>query len=137
MKHMNLIGWALYGLFAAAVLATGWHTHLFFGGDGPLPWGKPLLWATLLAFLAYSLHASRHENLFATIRVMNGLYWGRQIGTDLYLGLALSLGLIYLHEGSLLVLALYLLPVLAFANLATLLYAAVHYDAIVARFVVG
>lgn len=51
----------------------------------------------------------------------------------LYLGLMLFV--IYLHEGSVLVTCLWLLPILAFANLATLLYVGIHFDAIVARLV--
>jgi len=56
------------------------------------------------------------------------------VSADLYLGLCLTLFVAYLNEGSVLVVLLWLLPTLFFANLATLLYFAVHYDAIVARF---
>lgn len=63
------------------------------------------------------------------------LHWGRQIGIDLYLGLSLTLFIVYLNEGSVLVMLLWLIPTFAFGNLATLLYFAIHYDAIVARFI--
>jgi hypothetical protein len=46
----------------------------------------------------------------------------------------LSLSVVYLHEGPLAALA-WLVPVLLFANLATLLYVAIHFEALVARFV--
>jgi len=86
-------------------------------------------------FTAYSIYCSGRENIFKTIRTMAWLHWGRQIGTDLYLGLLLFLAVIYLHQGSVLVLAAWLIPVLLFANLATLLYVAIHFEALVARFV--
>jgi hypothetical protein len=49
--------------------------------------------------------------------------------------LLLFLAVIYRHQGSVLVLAAWLIPVLLFANLATLLYVAIHFEALVARFV--
>jgi len=49
-------------------------------------------------------------------------------------GLLLFLAVIYLHQGSVLVLAAWLIPVLLFANLATLLYVAIHFETLVARF---
>lgn len=62
------------------------------------------------------------------------MHWGRQIGADLYLGLFLALLIIYLHEGALAAF-LWTVPTLAFANLSILLYFAIHFDAIVGRFV--
>lgn len=41
---------------------------------------------------------------------------------------------IYLNEGSSLVALAWLLPVLIYANQATLLYFAVHFDELIARF---
>jgi hypothetical protein len=45
----------------------------------------------------------------------------------------LSLSVIILHEGFVVALV-WLVPVLLFANLATLLYVAIHFEALVARF---
>ena len=61
-------------------------------------------------------------------------YWTKQIGIDLYLGVAVSGAIIYLNEGSLFILGLWLLPLVLFANLATLLYFAMNYDSLVAHF---
>ena len=58
----------------------------------------------------------------------------RQISLDLYLGLFLTSAVIYLHEGSLLVLLAWLPAILLFANLATLLYVAMNYDGLMAHF---
>ena len=89
---------------------------------------------TFAGFVAFSLYCSAHENLFKTIAKIGELHWGRQIGLDLYLGLLLSLSSSTLNEGSLLIVLLWLLPMLVFANLATLLYFAVHFDQLVGHF---
>ncbi len=129
----NLL-WIIYIFFVAIVLLfhEGEHPIL---SSGPYPVGKYLVWAMYLGFLAYSIHCSRKENFFRSLKKIYPLYWGRQIGIDLYLGLILSLGLIYFNEGSFLVVLLWLIPVLIYANLAILLYVAVNYDSIVAHFV--
>ena len=59
----------------------------------------------------------------------------RQIGADLYLGLFLGLIIVYLHSGFIAVL-LWLIPTLVFANLAMLLYFAIHFDAIADKLLV-
>lgn len=135
MKASTGVLWAAFALFVAAALYFDGHDRLF-SAAGPLPAGKYAIWTAFGAFLAYSVYCSTRENLFRTISTMASLHWGRQIGIDLYLGLVLSLLVIYLHEGSALIALLWLLPVFAFANLATLLYFAIHYDAIVARFLI-
>lgn len=132
--NKNLLGWIAYAVFAACALGFGWHDDIF-AFDRPLVGLKVTVWLAWLAFLAYSVHASRHEDLLRTLRVVRGYYWGRQIGFDLYLGAAAFLVFVYLHEGTALVVLLWLLPVVLFVNLATLLYLAIHFDAIVARFV--
>ena len=125
--------WILYFTFAAYAIVSGWSPTLldFSGAQGI---GKALAWLTLLSFLIYSLYASSQENIIYIMRDMAASYWGRQIGIDLYLGVAIVLSLIYLNEGSLLIMLIWLVPVLIFANLATLLYLAIHFDQIVARF---
>jgi hypothetical protein len=124
--------WSAFALFVAAALYFDHHIALFSGG--PMPAGKALVWLAFVAFTAYTIHCSRHENLFRSIGLIAQLHWGRQIGSDLYLGLSIFLFLIYLDQGSIGVVLLWLLPVLAFANLATLLYLALHFDSIVVRF---
>lgn len=92
------------------------------------------MWALFLGFTAYTILCSSQENLFAGFRVVLGRHWGRQVLTDLYIGLLLPCVIIYLHSGSMWVLLLWLAPILAFANLAILLYFAIHYDSLVAKF---
>jgi hypothetical protein len=130
----NLISWGVFAAFAACAVGFGWHAALF-RFDGPMGAAKLVVWLAFVLFTAYSIYCSSRENIFKTIRTMARLHWGRQIGIDLYLGLSLFLAVIYLHQGSVLVLAAWLIPVLLFANLATLLYVAIHFEALVARFV--
>ena len=129
----NLIPWGVFAAFVACAVGFGWHAALF-RFDGAMGAAKAVVWLAFLLFTAYSIYCSGRENIFKTVRTMARLHWGRQIGIDLYLGLALSLAVIYLHEGSVVAVALWLVPVLLFANLATLLYVAVHFESLVARF---
>lgn len=125
--------WALFAAFAATALYLGWHDNIF-SMKGPLSAGKFVVWVAFLGFTGYTIYCSLRENLFKSIAKMAELHWGRQVGIDLYLGLCLTLFVVYLNEGSLLVALLWLVPTLAFGNLATLLYFAIHYDSIVAKF---
>ena len=129
----NLVSWGVFAAFVACAVGFGWHAAIF-RFDGPMGAAKAVVWLAFLLFTAYSIYCSGQENIFKTIRTMARLHWGRQIGIDLYLGLALSLAVIYLHEGSVVAVALWFVPVLLFANLATLLYVAVHFESLVARF---
>lgn len=125
--------WAAYALFVALAL-WGHGPEPLFWSNSPLPAGKAVAWAAYLGFLAYSIHCSRHEDLIATIGQVGRYHWGRQIGLDLYLGLGFTLFIVYLTEGSVWAVLLWLLPTLPFANLATLLYVATHYDRLVGHF---
>ena len=128
MARRSLMMWIVYAVFVAGALYLNWHDRMLeFGGTrGVL---KLAVWAALLAFLAYSFECSRHENLVKTVRTMGQYYWGRQIMTDLYLGLFLGFIVIYLNEGWL-VLLIWLIPMLIYANLVFLLYFAIHFDSI-------
>jgi hypothetical protein len=131
--NQNLISWGVFTAFVVGAVALGWHPAIF-RFEGPMGAAKAVVWLAFLAFTAYSIYCSSRENIFRTIKSMARLHWGRQIGIDLYLGLLLSLSVIYLHEGFGVVLA-WLVPVLLFGNLATLLYVVIHFEALVARFV--
>jgi len=132
MASRNLF-WVAFAVFVSLALYLNWHDGMFSLG-GPLATGKYVIWCAFLGFTGYSAYCSVRENLFRSITKMAELHWGRQIGIDLYLGLSLTLFIVYLNEGSVLTTLLWLLPTLAFANLATLLYFAIHYDSIVAKF---
>ena len=119
-------------MFAVYAVYAYWHETMFrFGGT--LGGIKLLVWLALAGFLVYSAYCSSREDLFRSIGAIARLHWGRQIGIDLYLGLSIGILIIYLHEGSIAVL-IWLIPILAFANLSMLLYVAVNFDSIVARF---
>ena len=120
----------LFAAFVALALGLHWHAQLLVF-SGLVGAGKALVWLVWLAFVGYSIHCSRRENIVKSIRGMARLYWGRQIIIDLYLGVALFLALIALHQGALVMLA-WLLPVLLFANQATLLYLAIHFESLLA-----
>lgn len=128
LRRKNTL-WFVYLAWVLCAIYFGNDAHAF-QSQGAYPLGKYIAWIAFVTFTAYTYHASRHENLFKTIGIMKGYYWGRQIGIDLYLGLLIFMPIIYLTEGSVWVALIWLLPVLAFANLATLLYIAVNYDSI-------
>ncbi len=125
--------WLIFALFAIAAIYFHQGEPLFFS-DSPYPIGKFSAWILFFGFLAYSYYCSTKENIFTTIKRIYPLHWARQIGIDLYLGLVIAMLIIYLNEGSLLVLAFWVVPILLFANLATLLYVALNFDSIVAHF---
>ncbi|NNC99292.1 MAG: hypothetical protein HKN85_03840 [Gammaproteobacteria bacterium] len=126
--------WCLYLLFVTTALAT--HSgEAVFTSSGPYAAGKIFCWLLLAGFLVYSLQISHKENFFHSLRRMNPILWSRQIGLDLYIGLMLPLFLIFLNEGSVVVMLIWFLPIFVFANLATLLYFALNYDSIVAHFI--
>ena len=129
-KHGLWLGFFGFAIYA---LAAGWQPGMlvFKGGAGV---GKGLTWLALLGFIAYSVYATSKESIIYIMRDMKASYWGRQIGIDLYIGAAIALSIIYLNEGSFWVLLVWLVPVIIFVNLATLLYLVIHFDQIIARF---
>lgn len=128
---INKMLWAFYALFVALALYLNWHAELF-SFSGNFAAVKIIIWAVYLVFLAYSIQCSFKESLFRTIGKMKELYWGTQIGLDLYIGVGLALLVVFLNEGAL-VFALWLIPFLVFANLAVLLYFAIHFESIVSK----
>lgn len=132
MWRKNLL-WVGFAVFVFCAVYFGWHDNLF-TFKKPIDAGKFVFWFAFIAFTAYSIYCSSREDLFETLGAMARLHWGRQIGLDLYIGISISAFIIYLHSGSALVVLLWLVPLIAFANLATLLYFAINYDSIVAKF---
>lgn len=129
MNSKNLALWAVYVAFVVTAFAVEWHSELFVF-SGSMAAAKVVIWLGFIAFLLYSIYCSSQENIFRTINTMLSLHWGRQIGLDLYIGLGIFMGFIYLHEGSLLAVALWFLPTLLFANLATFVYLVIHFESI-------
>jgi hypothetical protein len=125
--------WALFSIFVVCALYFNWRGDIF-AASGPLPAIKLSVRVVFFGFLGYTIYCSSREDLVGSVGKLAELHWGRQIGVDLYLGLLLALLVIYLNEGSALVALLWLLPMLAFANLASLLYFAIHFDSIVGHF---
>ena len=129
----KLLPWAVFFAFAITAVAFSWHDDLLkFGGTmGVL---KGLVWLAFILFTGYSMYCSSRENIFKSIGRIAEFHWGRQVGIDLYLGLLLFFCVVYLHSGFA-VLLLWLLPTLLFANLATLLYVAIHFESLASRFI--
>jgi hypothetical protein len=65
---------------------------------------------------------------------MNDLLWGKQVGLDLHISVFLSLALIYLIEGSVVVMLLWFSPILVVENLAILSYILLNYGTIIGYF---
>jgi len=123
--------WMAYGAFAVFALSANMQETTF-QFSGLLGGIKATVWLALLAFLSYSVYCSFQENFFRSVRSIAALHWGRQIGADLYLGLCISLLIIFLNDGAFVVL-LWLVPALIYANLAILLYVAINFDSIAAK----
>ena len=96
--------------------------------------GQIALMLTWIAFTVYSMYCSYRESLVRTMRKMAALHWGRQIGMDLYLGLIMFCGMIYMVEGSWILALVWLLPTLIYGNLVPLFYAATRLPEISAGF---
>ena len=127
-------GFALWGLYFAFVMyvliANVRETTFQFGGT--LGGMKAIVWLALIAFIGYSVYCTFRENFYRSVRSIATLHWGRQIGLDLYLGLFIAIFIIFLNEGALVVL-IWLVPILFYANLVVLLYVAINFDSIVTK----
>ena len=126
--------WFLFFVFVALAVVFRGAEPLFLS-QGPYPLGKIVVWVVFFVFLLYTLRCSARENFFKSMRSLFPYLWARQVGIDLYIGLILSACLIFLVEGSLWVMLIWLVPMILFGNLATLVYVALHYDSILGYFV--
>jgi hypothetical protein len=124
--------WLVFAMFAAGAVWDD-STETMFDLDTPYGWGKPVIWFVFIGFLAYSAEASRHDSLPDMLKAMLRRPWGRQIGLDLYIGLFLFGGLIWLVSGDWLALAVWLVALCVYGNLASLLWLVINYDLLVAR----
>lgn len=126
--------WVIYFIFVAVAIVNRGDEHLILSSSS-FPMGKYAVWVLYLGFLGYSIYCSTVENFFGTLKKLYPFRWARQIGLDLYLGLILSLGLIYFNEGSIVIVLFWVFPTLIYANLSILLYVALNYDVLVSNFV--
>ena len=131
----NKIMWLVYGVLVLVAILYNGDGHPFISYSS-YPAGKYIAWLAFIGFTGYSYYCSRKDNLFKTIKVMIDRAWGRQIGIDLYIGITLFMVLIFVHQDSVLIPLLWLVPALVFVNLASLLYVALHYDSLI-RLIVG
>lgn len=125
--------WLFYFAFVVLAIANKGDEPLF-QSEGPYAAGKYIAWAMYVAFLAYSIYCSTQASFIKSLPRLNKEIWARQIGLDLYIGVIMSSFIIYLNEGSLVVLLLWIVPILIFANLAILLYVAMNYTSLIAHF---
>jgi len=93
-----------------------------------------VLGCAFFLFLGYTLYCSEKENLFKSIGKIAKLHWGRQIGVDLYIGLFFQSYLIYLNEESVLETIIWVIPLLVYGNIATLLYWLLNAGSILTKF---
>ncbi len=126
--------WILFIGFAIFAVSSRQDKFIFVS-QSPYSFGKYIVWIIFVCFFAYSIYASSKENFFRTLTRISKMFWGWQIGIDLYIGLVLPLIIIHLH-GGVFVFLVWLIPVLIYANLATLLYLALNYDSLINHFII-
>ena len=126
--------WVLFIGFAIVAIYMR-EDEFVFMSQGQYPFGKYVAWLIFFCFLGYSIYCSGRENFYKSVIRISKLLWGRQIGIDLYIGLILPLLIICLHGGVFVFLA-WLIPILIYANLATLLYLALNYDSLVLQIII-
>jgi hypothetical protein len=86
--------------------------------------------ATLALFTIYTVWCAWHEKFIPSIRDILGRAWGRQVVFDLYLGLLIFAGFIFMTEPSFLLALLWTGGLLVFGNIASLLYLVVNFEQI-------
>jgi hypothetical protein len=133
LLKQNLL-WILFIGFAFFAIWTREDKFIFIS-QGSYSFGKYIVWIIFFFFFGYSIYCSSRENFFKSVIRISEMFWGWQIGIDLYIGLMLPLLIIYLH-GGVFVLLIWLIPVLIYANLATLLYLALNYDSLINHFII-
>ena len=133
MKLKRHLFWIIYSGLVIGVLSTHWDPKLF-SMNQPMAFGKLLIWLVFVAFSVFTIHCSMTEKFMKSLRKIVVYKWGQQIGSDLIIGLFLSLFMVYWLTGSAIAVCLWLIPFIAFGNLATLLFFAINYDSLVSIF---
>lgn len=125
--------WGVFFLFAGAQIFV--HRPVVgLQGEGSCGLFRPVVWAAFLLFTAYTVHCSFTEDLVRSVRRIVELRWGRQIGIDLYIGFSLVASLIVMMPGSTGSKVLWIGACLIYGNVASLLYLAIHFTAVVGMF---
>lgn len=128
---MNIQAIALYSILA------GFMTFAFVTAPPPesisggMVFLKYAIYATLFAFVVFTVYCTIKENFFKSIRKIVALHWGRQVGVDLYIGLLLQMFLVFMVEKSVAMMIVWLIPALIYGNIIPLLYFATHFERIV------
>ena len=99
-----------------------------------MQWIRWLALVILILFSAYTLYAVRRENFWRSLAAVMALRWGRHVVADLYIGLMLFSFVVYLNEGSVWIMLLWLLPTLMLGNLVTLVYFVVSFQSLISHF---
>lgn len=131
LLQSNLL-WIIFAAFTVMGVMTMKDESILIS-HGPYGAGKYIIWFIFVGFFGYTYYASLKENFFKSVKRMSEMYWGWQVGIDLYIGLLLPMLIIFMHGGTLIFL-LWLVPILINANLFTLLYFALNYDSLVGYF---
>lgn len=124
--------WILFLLFSIYATETR-NDEFIFSSTTSYGFAKACIWVLFFLFLGYSLYSSYKENFFKSVVRMSDMLWGWQIGIDLYIGIGLTLTIIFL-QGGVSVFVVWIIPVLIYANLATLLYIALNFDSLINHF---
>ena len=91
-------------------------------------------WAVLIVFvlfLGYTLYCIPRENFFESLMRALSMLWGRQVIADFYIGVFLLWTIVYIDQGSAVTAFLWLIPMILFGHLTTLLYIFLHFDSLV------
>lgn len=126
----RVLFWGGFAVCVSVAFATYWDASLLeFGGAAG--GARLALLAVWFAFTAYSLYCIPQESLWQSAQDILKFFWGRQVTADLYISVALSIGLVWLATGSVLETLLWGLFFLPFAIIVFLI---LHFDEIVGTF---
>lgn len=92
-------------------------------------------WLALLSFfVGFTYYCSTKENFMKSMKKIFKLYWGKQVGIDLYLGLSIFSFYIFLIEKSVVKTLIWMIPSLVFGNIIPLAYLVTHFELILSLF---
>lgn len=133
LSARRVVFWGAFFIFVCVAFATHL-TDEFWQFQGPVGFTRAMILAVWIGFTSYSIYCIPHESLWRSAQEILRLFWGRQVTADLYISVGLSIGLVWLVTGSILETLLWSLAFLPFANLAILLFIALHVPEILGGF---